>query len=61
MPKINGMKWGAVTNIYPTRSVAQDFDRMLPHDKKWHEVFNDQDVVWIDGYRIKRRTVKSMT
>ena len=61
MPKVDGLRWGALTNIYPTKSIVKQFDKMLPHDKKWHEVLNDLDCVWIDGHRIQRKTAESMT
>ena len=61
LPKIPGMKWGAITNLPPTRSIANEFNRMLPHDKKWHEILNAKDSVWVDGHRIQRKTMESMT
>lgn len=61
MPKIPGMKWGALTNVYPTNAKLKQLNRLLPHDKKWHTVFEEPNQVHVDGVTIRRKTALSMT
>ena len=49
MPKIPNMKWGALTNAYPTNAKLNELGRLLPHDKKWHSLFEEKDKIHIDG------------
>lgn len=61
MPKIPTMKWGALTNIYPTNAKIEEMNRLLPHDKRWHLLFEEKDQVNVDGITIRRKTLDSMT
>jgi hypothetical protein len=61
MPKVPDMKWGALTNIYPTNAKLEEMNRLLPHDKKWHLLFEEKDQVNVDGVPIRRKTLDSMT
>lgn len=61
MPKIPGMKWGALTNTFPTNAKLKQLNRMLPHDSKWHLVLEEKDQVHVDGVTIRRKTTESMT
>jgi hypothetical protein len=61
MPKIPNMKWGALTNKYPTNKNVKDLDTMLPHDKKWHTVFDFDDHVYVDDVRVAKKEKKSWT
>lgn len=61
MPKVPDMKWGALTNIYPTNAKLEEMNRLLPHDKKWHILFEEKDQVNVDGVPIRRKTLDSMT
>jgi len=61
MPKIPNMKWGALTNVYPTNAKLNQINKMIPHDKKWHSIFEEQDQVNIDGVTIRRKSLDSMT
>lgn len=61
MPKIPGMNWGALTNIYPTNAKLEEMNRLLPHDKKWHLLFEEKDQVNVDGVPIRRKSLDSMT
>jgi len=61
MPKIPNMRWGALTNVYPTNAKLQELNRLLPHDGKWHTVFESKGMVDVDGYSIRRKTAESMT
>lgn len=58
MPKIPNMKWGALTNKYPTNKNVKELDKMLPHDKKWHTVFDFDDQVYVDDVQIWKKTKK---
>ena len=61
MPKIPRMRWGALTNIHPTNAKIEQMNRLLPHDKKWHLLFEEKDQVNVDGVTIRRKTLDSMT
>ncbi len=61
MPKIPSMRWGALTNILPTNAKIKQMNRLLPHDKKWHLLFEENDQVNVDGVTIRRKTLDSMT
>jgi hypothetical protein len=61
MPKIPSMEWGALTNIHPTNAKLKEINRLLPHDSKWHMLFEDEDEVNVDGVPIRRKTLDSMT
>lgn len=61
MPKVPKMRWGALTNTYPTNAKINELNRLLPHDKKWHLFFEGKDHVYVDGVTIRRKTSDSMT
>jgi hypothetical protein len=61
MPKIPSMRWGALTNIYPTNAKLEEMNRLLPHDKRWHLLYEKKDEVNVDGVTIRRKTTDSMT
>jgi len=61
MPKIPDMKWGALTNILPTNAKLNEMNRLLPHDSKWHLLFEEEDQVNVDGVPIRRKNLDSMT
>lgn len=60
MPKIPDMKWGALLNKHPTNKKIRELDRMLPHDKRWHTVFDFQDHVYVDDIRVEKEDKKSL-
>ncbi len=61
MPKIPNMKWGALTNKFPTKNNVNELDKLLPHDKKWHTVFDLEDQVYVDDVRVWKKDKKSWT
>lgn len=61
MPKEPNMIWGALTNFYPTNAKLKQLDKLLPHDKRWHTVFEEKNQVHVDGVTIRRKTAESMT
>ena len=61
LPKIPSMKWGALTNISPTNAKLEEMNRLLPHDKKWHLLYEQKDQLNVDGVTIRRKTLDSMT
>lgn len=61
MPKIPGMNWGAVTNINFTNPELKRLSKMMPHDKRWHTIFQHANETNFDGKVIRRRTAESMT
>lgn len=52
MPKIPGLRWGAITNKFPTNQRVAEMNKLFPHDGKWHEVYYENDFNYIDGKRI---------
>ena len=61
MPKIPNMKWGALTNFLPTNAKINQINKMIPHDKKWHSIFEETNQVHIDGVTVRRKSLDSMT
>ena len=61
LPKIPSMRWGALTNIYPTNAKLEEINRLLPHDRKWHLLYEEKDQVNVDGVPIRRKNLDSMT
>ena len=61
MPKIDGMRWGALMNYHPDNAQIKEIDKLMPWDKKWHTIIQDQNQVHVDGKTIRRRTAESMT
>ena len=61
LPKIPSMKWGALTNISPTNAKLEEMNRLLPHDKKWHLLYEQKDQLNVDGVTIRRKTLDSMS
>ena len=61
MPKIPDMKWGALTNKYPTNKNVKELDELLPHDKRWHTVFDMEDQVYVDDVRVWKKDKKAWT
>ena len=61
MPKIPSMEWGALTNIHPTNAKLEEMNRLLPHDSKWHLLFEEKGQVNVDGVPIRRKNLDSMT
>jgi hypothetical protein len=61
MPKIPGMRWGAIINFWPTSPKLKMLAQTLPHDKRWHTVFETQDCIIVDDIPIVKKTKESMT
>ena len=61
MPKIPSMRWGALTNMYPTNAKIEEMNRLLPHDKRWHLLYEEKEQVRVDGVTIRRKNLDSMT
>ncbi len=61
MPKIPAMKWGALTNMFPTNAKIEEMNRLLPHDKRWHLLFEEKNQVNVDGVTVRRKNLDSMT
>ena len=61
MPKIPGMRFGVVTNFWPDNAKLKQIAQTIPHDEKWHTLFESPNEVNIDGVSIRRKTLESMT
>ena len=61
MPKIPSMKWGALMNKPPTNNKVKELNQIFPHNGKWHTVFDDEDVAYIDGVRIFKKEKEAWT
>ncbi len=61
MPKIPGLRWGAITNFKADKDKLQELDKMMPNDKKWHILFETPDFMHFDGVPIKKKDWSSMT
>ncbi len=51
----------ALTNAYPTNAKVRELNRLLPHDSKWHSLFEEKDQVHIDDVTVRRKNLDSMT
>ena len=56
MPKIDNMKWGALTNRPPTKERITEMDRIFPDNGKWHTIFEHNDLISIDGKHIRKKS-----
>jgi len=61
MPKIDNMKWGALTNVFPTKDKVKEMDKLFPHDGKWHTVFEEPKQVFVDGMRIWKKDAERLS
>ena len=61
MPKIPNMRWGALMNYHPTNPEIKQLNRMMPHDKRWHTIIQDENSTHFDNKTIRNRTAESMT
>ena len=61
MPKVPNMRWGALMNKAPTNKRVGEMNEIFPHNGKWHTVFDEKDQVFIDGKRIWKKDVNSLT
>ena len=58
---IRDRKWGALLNKKPTNQKVNELNKLLPHTGKWHTVFEENDVSYIDGVPIFKKDNKSWT
>ena len=61
MPKVPNMKWGALTNMPPTRDRVKEPDRVLPGNGRWHTIFEEPDQVTIDGATVRKKDPSKWT
>lgn len=61
MPKIPGMRWGALLNYEPGNAEIKKLNQMMPDDSKWHTIFHQDGETNVDGRVIRNRSAKSMT
>ncbi len=61
MPKVPNMKWGALTNAFPTNAKIKEMDTLFPHDGKWHTVFEEPEQVFVDGVRIWKKDADKLS
>jgi hypothetical protein len=61
MPKVPNMKWGALLNKKPTNKKIEELNNLLPHNGRWHTVYEEDDVSIIDGIPIIKKEKDSMT
>ena len=61
MPKVPNMKWGALLNKKPTNTKIEELNNLLPHNGRWHTVYEEDDVSIIDGIPIIKKEKDSMT
>ena len=61
MPKIPSMRWGALMNKAPTNRKVNELNKIFPDNGKWHTVFEEKDVAYIDGVRVFKKDKESWT
>lgn len=55
------MKWGAVMNKFPTNEKIKQLNEILPHNGKWHTVFEEKNFAIIDGKEIRKQDPSKWT
>jgi len=60
MPTIPGMKWGALTNYYPSNNKIRQLHKLLPHDSKWHLVLKEKGGINIDGIPVEEKKAEDL-
>lgn len=61
MPKVPNMQWGALLNKFPTNRRIEEMNKIFPANGKWHTVFEEEDLVYIDGKQIWKKDPQSWT
>lgn len=61
MPKIPSMRWGALLNKAPTNKRIEEMNKIFPDNGKWHTVFEEDELVYIDGKKIWKKDPQSWT
>ena len=61
MPKIPNMKWGALLNKKPSSKKVEELNNLFPLNVKWHTVFEEKDVAYIDCMRVFKKNKESWT
>jgi len=61
MPRVPNMRWGALTNVKPTRGRLEEMRRIFPDNGRWHTVLEGPESVTIDGRRVERRGAEALT
>ncbi|MBT8172645.1 MAG: hypothetical protein KJN83_01120 [Nitrosopumilus sp.] len=61
MPKVPNMKWGALMNKAPTSDKVEEMNNIFPDNGKWHTVFEEQDLITIDGKQIRKKNPDKWT
>ena len=61
MPKVPNMRWGALTNAFPTNDTIKEMDKLFPHDGRWHTVFEEPEQVFVDGVRIWKKDAERLS
>ena len=61
MPKVPNMRWGALMNKAPTNSRVQEMNKIFPSNGKWHTVFEEKDLITIDGKQIRKKDPNKWT
>ena len=48
-------------NKKPSSKKVEELNNLFPHNGKWHTVFEEKDVVYIDGVRVFKKDKESWT
>ncbi len=52
---------GCITNKKPTNKKIEELNNLLPHNGRWHTVYEEDNVSIIDGIPIIKKEKDSMT
>ncbi|MFB5615201.1 MAG: hypothetical protein ACE5RI_08930, partial [Candidatus Nitrosomaritimum yanchengensis] len=61
MPKIPNMRWGALMNKAPTNEKVEEMNKIFPSNGKWHTVFEEKDMITIDGKQVWKKDPNKWT
>jgi hypothetical protein len=49
------MRWGALMNKAPTNKKVHEMNKIFPSNGKWHTIFEEKDLITIDGKQIRKK------
>ncbi len=61
MPKVPNMRRGALMNKSPTNKTVDVMNKIIPSKGKWHTVFEEKDLITIDGKQVRKKDPSKWT
>lgn len=61
MPQVPNMRWGVLTNQILNNAKLRYLKRIMPVDRRWHTLFEDENATYFDDIEIRKKTLESLT